>query len=323
MNPGLLMQLERLRHRPGQMLRSADFNRALDLQAQRQWWHNRALHQSFGVVSGFELRTVWDNGQQVVNPSSRVSPGLAYDGFGRELCLQSPARLPPVPRGGEPGQAWMLLAAYAERDALPMADSVGCRRRIETPCLVWHPSRRVAASDGVPIAQVLVYSDRIVVDEAFQRPLQRPLARPRVGSGSTPLGKTDWRIRRTNEPTSVTTIELTIDTSSSGFMERPCYVATLRAPRPQSSFDLLWLIFPRFVSDAGARSFVSSIMVPVYTPWTVAPADWSAMAQARSGSGWPAPSRWLELARQHVHLTWLGVEPPPNRRREGGDHVHD
>ena len=42
-------KLERVRYWQGQMLRSRDFNDMHAVEEQRRWWHNRALHNAYGV----------------------------------------------------------------------------------------------------------------------------------------------------------------------------------------------------------------------------------------------------------------------------------
>jgi hypothetical protein len=44
--------LERVRYWQGQMLRSADFRAQSADTAQHRWWHNRALHNAYGVYRG-------------------------------------------------------------------------------------------------------------------------------------------------------------------------------------------------------------------------------------------------------------------------------
>jgi hypothetical protein len=134
-------ELERLRYRHGQMLRSRDARDQVRIQAQLRWWHNRALHQAFGVVEG--LRVV--DGQQVT-----VEPGLAYDCFGREL-LQPHLAAVAVPATDE---ALLLLASYDETAAT------------ERLAFAWRPPRGVGIRDGVPLARLTI---------ASSAPLQGPL----------------------------------------------------------------------------------------------------------------------------------------------------
>src|ERR1035438_517824 len=48
-------ELERLRYWQGQMLRSRDFRDDGAIEAQRRWWHNRALHAAFGINYGLQV----------------------------------------------------------------------------------------------------------------------------------------------------------------------------------------------------------------------------------------------------------------------------
>src|ERR1035441_77211 len=86
-------ELERLRYWQGQMLRSRDFRDDGAIEAQRRWWHNRALHAAFGVNYGLQVAGDASSGTLVLT----VTCGLGYDCFGRELILKKDrpgARLP-------------------------------------------------------------------------------------------------------------------------------------------------------------------------------------------------------------------------------------
>ena len=67
-----------------QFLQAADLRADQDYHRQMRWRHNLALH-SWGVVSGLTVDRPDDGGELV-----RVSPGMALDGFGRELVLAQP-----------------------------------------------------------------------------------------------------------------------------------------------------------------------------------------------------------------------------------------
>src|SRR5689334_14739644 len=97
------VKIERMRYWQGQKLRARDFSDQVAGEAQLRWWHNRALHNTFGVREGFKLFSVepGTNAQAAIEPgvplaTILVQPGLAYDGFGRELILQT-VLLVPVP----------------------------------------------------------------------------------------------------------------------------------------------------------------------------------------------------------------------------------
>lgn len=69
----------------GQRLTAEDLQAEQDYHRQMRYLHNRLLGQ--GVVDGLEV-TAGDGGSTVV-----VSPGLAIDGFGRELVVPQDVRL--------------------------------------------------------------------------------------------------------------------------------------------------------------------------------------------------------------------------------------
>src|SRR4030095_3370535 len=94
------VELERLRYWHGQRLRSRDFRDQTAIEAQLRWWHNRALHNTFGVSLGLRVSPVPASGSLT---AVRVTCGLAYDCFGRELILQDTREIPvptPPPRQG-------------------------------------------------------------------------------------------------------------------------------------------------------------------------------------------------------------------------------
>src|SRR5829696_1733644 len=76
------IELQRLRFQQGQQLSSRDFRDQIGIEAQLRWWHNRSLHNAYGIASGFEVEQQDD--------SLLVHEGLAYDCRGRELILQQP-----------------------------------------------------------------------------------------------------------------------------------------------------------------------------------------------------------------------------------------
>ena len=65
------------------------FMQAIDLEdeqlyhLQRRWQHNLALH-SWGILCGLEVRS---NGGDFRRPKIVIHPGMALDGYGRELVL--------------------------------------------------------------------------------------------------------------------------------------------------------------------------------------------------------------------------------------------
>ena len=63
--------IQRLRHVPRELLRSRDFRDQAAFSNQLRWWHNRALHDAFGVASGLSVALA------AGAASALVQPGIA------------------------------------------------------------------------------------------------------------------------------------------------------------------------------------------------------------------------------------------------------
>src|SRR5580704_2862273 len=78
-------KLERVHYWQGQMLRARDFLNLQAVEAQRRWWHNRAIHNAYGVAEG--LKSLLNSSLSEAKGIT-VTPGVAYDISGRELILE-------------------------------------------------------------------------------------------------------------------------------------------------------------------------------------------------------------------------------------------
>src|SRR5215217_9696633 len=108
MSENRVFELERLKYWQGQKLLSRDFRDQTSYEAQLRWWHNRALHNSFGVSYGFTVT--------LDNDRIQIDCGVAYDCYGRELILQAPREiaLPPAPT--KAFESMTLLASFKAAD---------------------------------------------------------------------------------------------------------------------------------------------------------------------------------------------------------------
>ena len=145
--------LQRLRYRQGQMLRSQDFRDQVAVEAQLRWWHNRALHNAFGVARGLAVDLFEKSG----DACALVQRGLAYDCFGREL-VHPRAESIAVPLA-EAGM--VLLARYSDNRSFPGKDELSgaCLPAVDGSCaeqveLIWKPDVGLDIRDGVPLARV-------------------------------------------------------------------------------------------------------------------------------------------------------------------------
>jgi hypothetical protein len=219
-------ELERQRYWQGQILRAADFNDLLAVEDQKRWWHNRALHDAYGVSTGLELLKSEGN-----PPNYRIGPGVAYDCFGREILLSESRPIPPIPQIAEQSE-WTLLIALC---------GSGCASR---PRLFWKQTRQVSLTDGVPVA---LRESGATEPRIVGRPRQRKWGRQKVDRGTTPPEHTDW-FHDVNTARPIV-ICVTIDTAAAGFSCPPCYFASLE------------FALPSFLSDVSRLGFRLNVVI--------------------------------------------------------------
>jgi hypothetical protein len=280
--------IERLRYWQGQTLRSRDLNDQLAYDASLRWWHNRAIHDTWGVVFGLAPRV---DDQEIV-----LGPGLAYDCFGRELILSQPrgVALPP----SDEGQVWELLLRAA-------SEAPGPRPPV---ALVWlKPSPVLDPRLGVPLARGRLVEGTFRLEVSEGRPSTRAVSRPRLGSGATVRGKTDWRVwTLAHRRLGIGGIEVQIDTTAAGFEQTPCYFPALQG-------DAFARLGGRFVLVSFARvvratptSFVYSLWLPLAVSQGNVELD-RAFAVAGVAAGTQSIGV-VELARREISVCWLGIE---------------
>ncbi|HEU4510643.1 MAG TPA: hypothetical protein VFR78_20605 [Pyrinomonadaceae bacterium] len=143
-------ELQRLRYWQGQKLLSRDFRDQVSYESELRWWHNRALHNAYGVSYGFQV-TLDDTHVD-------INCGVAYDCYGRELILQVPKRMA-VPEPDEKFERMTLVANIAAADQHitkreVLMGNVDCSSNRMTPVLQWKRSRCCQVVDGVPLAEI-------------------------------------------------------------------------------------------------------------------------------------------------------------------------
>ena len=314
-------QLERLRYRPGQDLRSRDFRELTAVEAQLRWWHNRAEHGAYGVRFGLQAVP-----EPQPLPASReatavmVSPGLAYDAFGRELVLARQTRLavpasPATPVGPGSGPAAPGATPAAATRVLTLrytdADPAAAGAALE-PCgapapaagtaeLAWISTDRPRPADGVPLGKLRVEDGRLAWDLAFRQPLVAPILRPRFANGATLPGGTSWTFwtLSTGElPPFPVGLQVWIDTGAAGFTGRPCYFAWLQGKLNGDESPLIPLV------DHVGSTFPSGFFVHVLPLWPFDPNG------ARIRDLIQVQASWLQLARRNLSVGWLGIQMP-------------
>jgi hypothetical protein len=271
-------EIERLRYWQGQMLRSRDFRDSARTENQMRYWHNRALHNAYGVSFGLQIAEIRKN---PTDPKSliavSVSRGVAYDCFGRELIVSNTRQvtIPPAPKD-DPRlpQPKKLVLIMRYRDTATGCCSAGdlggvCwpvenRPGIE-PEFVWTRIEYGKTTEGVPLARVIYdNSGAVQLDDKFIPPKARPLARPFLASGETIPGNTPWEVWRVRTPKRVTVavgMQTRIDTSTAGFTETPSYFAWLEGLWVEETGTYHPLFFTG-ITEASADGFIFRLLMP-------------------------------------------------------------
>jgi hypothetical protein len=300
-------ELQRLRYWQGQMLRSQDFRDQLAIEAQLRWWHNRALHNAFGIASGFRV-TLTDR-------SVVIHPGVAYDAFGHEL-IHTHERAEFIPSATEP---MTLLARYQETSSFPRKSHVagvcvpGTRSLLEEqPQFTWKSSAAVEVRDGVPLARVRFDNGTPALDADFAAQLARPLARPYIARGATIPGATaveEWspssnRVSEASESRTVG-LQVTVDTSAAGFTEMPHYFAWLQGDlwRLNAKVAAVGLLFHSHLDELSSQGFTYRFIIRIIGP-------------GRRGNIHPIQDVRAFLRERGFFVCWLGIQSRPGSRRQ-------
>jgi hypothetical protein len=314
------IELQRLLYRQGQTLLSQDFRDEVKFDAQRRWWHNRAVHSAFGIVEGFQAT---QSGGNVL-----VSPGLAYDCFGRELIGKRLQTIT-IPDGPD---TMTLLVQHKDVGTYELtADMIeaclpdtGALVEVR-PNFVWKKADQVQPQDGVPIAQFIYSNEQPQPDPEFHPPSVRPLARPVIANGATIPGGTPWTLWLVQFGPLFFPVglQVTIDTSSAGFTEAPCYFAWLKSTVPslveQNPLEALlvgWHV--EYIMDISDTSFTFRILLPMLvilvqdvTNILVLIQLWMAIVTALLGFA----------QQQQLSVCWMGLQSQPGaaQNSNGGE----
>ncbi len=247
---------ERLRHVHGEALLRRDFSDQSAQDDQLRWWHNRALHNAYGVVIGLTVKITLLDGMR----RAKVSPGLAIDVFGRELVLGE-RRFLDVP---DDVDALLLVLSYDRAPGTCEPPPGGFCLDAPTAdagiSLGWIPKAGFSPRDGVPLASS---SEEL----AFSPPRTRPVARPRIGRGVTIAGELAW------DPWIEDDIrlgaELVIDTSASGFTRTPCYFVDISSDIWNPQLPMLVLTSFTHITKMTKDHFTLRLLIP----WLYAQTD--------------------------------------------------
>ncbi len=296
--------LERLRYSQGQQLRSRDRRDQVAIEAQLRAWHNRSMHNVFGVAEGLDV--------EFGTESVVVSRGLAYDARGRELILQRAlvVSYPTNPSTAE--TAFLLVVRYKESSQFPNRDEFDglCFGRengqlLDSPVISWQMEKGWLPEHGVPIARVFVSSSGVKPDaEDFVKRHARAIARARISTGETLPGHTSWELW--SVPFAGSRVlplgfQVRIETGQAGFTQVPCYFAWLRRTTQLAFDDLIVAPFEHIVESPTVTSFTFRIWLPqLLGPGPVLGKKHMNMNfQTRND------------LKQSMYVSWIGIQEEP------------
>ena len=302
--------LQRLRYHQGQMLLSRDLRDQQTIDSQLRAWHNRSLHNTFGVAPGFGdgLAVSLDG----TNNRVMVETGLAYDCFGRELLLQ---RRKSVLLPSEVDEMLLLIRHKDSRRSSPPDDLSrvclpGPGRLVDRELeFIWKPAKLTSVRDGVPIARALPDSqtnNTLELDPDFTPIQSRPLARPRMAQGATIPGATVWEVWELSPQfqfrDAVASLQVRIDTSSAGFtsvdeQHLPAYFARLQGPltklNEQKEIEFGG-VFLSHIDEISIDGFTFRFLIAVFN--------------SRDRGFEPVHDVRAFLQQHEVYVSWLGIE---------------
>jgi len=312
--------MERIGYYDSQLLSARDLQDDAAYQARMRGLHVRYIHNTWGIALGYEVHI------SLGGDTIAVGPGIAYDGYGREVVSARTLaiNLPGTPPGGPLAAAWWdLTIRYLDLPALlsgrDMRDTCGdSRPNEERPEWHWHFAG--AADDlkapvpplagdirlgvDIPIARFRIrIGGQVDAPDLSVRRYAQGLLRPHLfsaqlaaGSGSIQGSPLNW--------------SLAVDASAGGFSQVPYYFATL-ADHPlgaTSGFaslfadkayysELMAQVLGPFVSIQSPGRSRFTLEVHMALPTEAARSQWQSK-QAPFGGG-PIP----------VPVQWLGIEP--------------
>ena len=306
------LDLERFLYWQGQALRSRDLNDGESYDAERRWWHNRAVHNVYGVSQGLavSLPAAFGTGIAV-----SVDSGLAYDCYGRELLLKKREWTPIAKTPPSPSVSSLLLVLRARTtencSCAPAADCWPGGVHALAVEFLWIDPRQWRVADGVPLAKFDYTGGGPVFDSSFVVPRAMPVAGPIVASGFTLPGHTPWQAW-TDAPISGSTsvgpgtgfaLQTIVDTSPAGFSQAPCYFAWLQGPVWDGRRQLVLPLMCPSICDETIDSFSFRIWFP----------ELGTLAQGRGKTAEfiDDPTSFVRFAReQSLYVWWIGCQMP-------------
>jgi hypothetical protein len=327
-HPAPPTEMERFSFWDGQMLRANDLNRLGTVADARRWWHNRALHNAYGIACGLEVVSVRaDRKKRSKVTGLRLLSGIAYDAFGRMLYVPLDRDLP-FPSGvPDAVEACLLVIRFRST-----ASSAGICSPVPRCCggertgagegieLTWVEESRVAWSQSVPLARVTFTAAHREprLDAAFVAPRLRAARRPHIVADTTVPGATQWAagpselIHAVPDERSVIwfPIDVVVDTTSAGFSATPAYLAELSGPRVDlSQLQFFRPLSPHIVDETPQRFTFRFWLLLLQAVFEI---EAAAAASPGSATAFTLDGFRHFARQQRLHVAWLGCEGEPD-----------
>lgn len=315
-------RLERVQYWQGQTLRAQDFLNLQGVEAQRRWWHNRSIHNAYGIAEGLVATLVPASAPTGVC----ISPGVAYDTFGRELILERGLTIPlpsNVPAGMIGAVSLLMRHKAPSRQIHPDEISELCWTApgsviAGTAEFVWMLGDNLNPAEGVSVYAVY-YSVAPTLkgpDPYYVRVSAQPLSRPLLADGATIPGQAPWEqwaagFDGNDQPYTVG-VQAWIDTSAAGFTDVPCYFAWLEGSLWSSQFQLLLPALLTSVTDESITGFTFRMWLPPpAATLEIELQPRSDLSVLLSSSNLVSASQFdLFAQRQDLYVSWIGCQMP-------------
>jgi hypothetical protein len=320
-------EIQRIRYKKGQLFSSLDLRDDGNITEIFRWLHNRALHNAYGVNEGMKVFRIDEEGNAVNENTHfvalKISKGLAYDCFGRELILPHSKIITLPPFSKKNNLIMTLLLCCWDQATSPHKDEIkescipGDFSLIsEKTELYWKPNSLVELIDGVPLARI-IYDEQgtpSLLANNCRESKARPLARPLIASGSTIPGNTAWNTWITKS--GVFGIETKVNTSSAGFTEIPCYFAWIQQQSLWNEFkEIALYIQLENIYDPKPTKFTFRLLFhPILFRGGnqhILPQNLSAKLKSKVQNFSKNADNIIydHFNQKQLHVSWLGIQP--------------
>ena len=157
--------------------------------------------------------------------------------------------------GWREGRAPLTLARTISGEALTLILAADCNSS-DGIALRWKPARDVRPATEIAVARLLSGVASPALDTDFRPIIARPMAQPRLSTGTTIPGNTSWKTWKTGD--SELGVQVTIDTSAAGYTVTPHYFAEAIAENPTPDFYPAWLTS---IADPSPNGFTLRLLL--------------------------------------------------------------